>query len=122
MRRIPFSRRRGLLLACALVVTPAGAFAAQVAQAASPMQACLDGRFDKWVKARVDLVLNEDPKAGDVDDAAVARWTSANLTACQAQAGGGEPDVEEQFAKRMSHWREHIYNAVQRMRELVKPD
>jgi hypothetical protein len=114
---------RCIVFACALpVATPAPAPAAQIAQAGNAFQTCLDGQFDRWVKARVNLVLNEDPRAGDVDDASVAKWTVEAANACRAQAGGGDAQVEERFAKRMAQWREHIYNGVQRMRELVRPD
>ena len=115
---------RWIVLACALPVAAWSepAPAAQIAQAASAFQTCLDGQFDRWVKARVNLVLNDDPSAGDVDDASVAKWTVETATACRAQAGGGDAQIAERFAKRMAQWREHIYNGVQRMRELVKPD
>ena len=118
------SRVRAVMFAGAALVTatPEPAPAAQIAQAASAFQTCLDGQFDKWVKARVNLVLNEDATAGDIDDASVAKWTVETATACRAQAGGGDAKVAERFAKRMAQWREHIYNGVQRMRELVKPD
>ena len=115
---------RQLLPAVVVVaaVTPAGVLAAQVAQTPSRLQTCLDSSFDMWLKSRVNLVLNEDPKAGDIDDPAVGKWTVDTVAACRAQAGSSDAAVEETFAKQMGQWREHIYNAVQRMRELVKPD
>ena len=124
MRHTSLRPWRCIVLACALPVAawPEPAPAAQIAQAASAFQTCLDGQFDKWVKARVNLVLNDDPSAGDVDDASVAKWTVQTATACRAQAGDGDAQVAERFAKRMAQWREHIYNGVQRMRELVRPD
>jgi hypothetical protein len=124
MRHTSLRAWRCIVLASALLVAamPGPAPAAQIAQAASAFQTCLDGQFDRWVKARVNLVLNEDPSAGDVDDASVAKWTVEAATACRAKAGGSDAKVEERFAKRMGQWREHIYNGVQRMRELVRPD
>jgi hypothetical protein len=124
MRRSSLGRLRSLAFACAaLLTTTAGpAPAAQVAQTATAFQVCLDSRFEKWLKARVDLVLNDDPVAADIDDAAVAKWTVEAVNGCRAQAGGGEAQNEERFAKRLARWREHIYNEVQRMRELVRPD
>ena len=119
------SRARAVMFAGAALVTatPEPAPAAQIAQVASAFQVCLDDQFEKWVKARVHLVLNEDPSAGDVDDASVAKWTVEAANACRAQVGGGgDAQTEERFAKRMAQWREHIYNGVQRMREVVRPD
>ncbi len=72
--------------------------------------------------ARSELVVNEDPKAGDIDDASVARWTVETVGTCRAQAGGGDQDVEARFTKRVAQWRQHIYDRVQSIRELVRPD
>ena len=118
------SRLRAVMFAGAalLTATPNAAPAAQVAQTASAFQVCLDGQYEKWLKARVNLVLNEHPAAGDIDDASVAKWTLEAVNACRSQAAGGDAQTEERFVKRMAQWREHIYNAAQRMRELVKPD
>ena len=37
-----------------------------------------------------ELIVNEQPKAGGIDDASVAKWAADTLTACRVQAGGGD--------------------------------
>jgi hypothetical protein len=124
MKRVSFGCLCGTLLGCAVVlaVMAASANAASIAERAGPLQACLEGRFEKWVNSRSELVVNEDPKAGDIDDAAVARWALETVGACRAQAGGGDRDVEARFTKRVAQWRQHVYDRVQSIRELVRPD
>jgi hypothetical protein len=117
-------RRRGALLGCA-VVAAAIAGHAQVAsiwERAGPFQACLEGSFEKWVHARAELVANEDPDAGNIDDAAVAQWTNGTLDTCRAQAGDGDQESEARFIKHMARWREHIYDLVQSIRQRAGPD
>jgi len=121
MKRVSFGCLRGTLLGCAAALA-ASANAASIAERAGPFQACLEGRFEKWVNGRSELVVNEDPKAGDVDDAAVARWALETVGSCRAQAGGGDQDAEARFTKRVAHWRQHIYDRVQNIRELARPD
>ena len=124
MRRRYLGRAHSIACACAvpLMATPATAPAAQVTPTASAFQACLDDHVEQWLKARVNLVLNEDPAAGDIGDASVAKWTVETINSCRGLAGGSDAQIEQQFVKRMTQWREQIYNAAQRMRELVKPD
>ncbi len=124
MMRVYFRRPRGAFLTCAalFVAMAVSASAASISERAGPFQACLDGRFEKWVDARAALVVNEDPKAGDIDDAAVAKWAVAVLEACRAQAGGGDQALEERFTKHVAHWRQHIYDRVQSIRERTRPD
>ena len=124
MKRVSFGCLRGTLLGCVVVlaVMAASANAASVAERAGPLQVCLESRFEAWVNGRAELVVNEDPKAGDIDDAAVAKWTVETVGACQAQAGVGERDAEARFTKRVAQWRQHVYDRVQSIRELVRPD
>jgi hypothetical protein len=124
--RAPDWPRQGILLALlfglAFVVSPARA--ASIWERAGPFQACLEGRFEKWVQARAELVLNEDTQAGNIDDAAVARWTTEAIGACRAQAGtgGGDAASEARFANHMAQWRVHIYDLVQSIRQRSRPD
>ena len=124
MRRIKLGCLRGALLGCAAIwaAMSVSAKAASISERAVPFQACLEGRFETWVNGRAELVVNEDPKAGDVDDAAVAAWTLATVGACRAQAGGGDKDAETRFTKRVAQWRQHIYDRAQSIRELARPD
>jgi len=124
MKRVCFGRLRGTLLGCAavLAVMAASANAASISERAGPFQVCLESRFEAWVNSRSELVVNEDPKAGDIDDAAVARWTVETVGTCRAQAGGGDRDVEARFTKRVAQWRQHVYDRVQSIRELIRPD
>ena len=69
-----------------------------------------------------ELIVNEEPKAGDIDDASVAKWAADTLTACRVQAGGGDEASEARFTKHMAQWRQHIYDRVQSIRERIRPD
>jgi hypothetical protein len=114
--------RRGILGAVAiLVLFAAHVHAASIWERAGPFQACLEGRYEKWVQARAELVANEDPQAGAIDDAAVAQWTAQTIDACREQAGGGE-ESEARFAKHMARWRAHIYDLAQSIRQRAGPD
>ena len=121
MKRMSLGRLRGALLGSAAVLA-ASANASSIAERAGPFQACLEGRFEAWVKGRAELVVNEDPKAGDVDDAAVGKWMVETVGVCRAQAGGGDKDAEARFTKRVAQWRQHIYDRAQSIRELARPD
>src|SRR3990172_127949 len=107
-----------ILLLCALD----GAGPASIWERAGPFQACLEQSFDKWLLARAELVLNEDPQAGDIDDVAVARWTVQTVDACRARAGGGDEESVARFAKHVARWREHIYDLVQSIQQRTRPD
>ena len=116
-------RCHGAVAACIILLAAAfQAHAAPIWVSASPFQACLEGQFDKWVQARAELVLNEDPQAGAIDDRAVAEWAAGILQSCSAQAGGGDAATEARFTKHMARWREHIYDLVQRIRQRAGPD
>ena len=124
MMRVLSRRRRGVLLTCAVFLTAmaGSATGAQIWERAGPFQACLEGRFETWLNARVELIVNEEPKAGNIDDASVAKWAADTLTACRVQAGGGDEASEARFTKHMAQWRQHIYERVQSIRERIRPD
>jgi hypothetical protein len=124
MMRILSRRRRGVLLACAvfLTVMSGSVTAAQIGERAGPFQACLEGRFETWLNTRVEIIVNEEPKAGDIDDASVAKWAAETLVACRVQASGGDEASEARFTKHVAQWRQHIYDRVQSIRERVRPD
>jgi hypothetical protein len=113
----------GVVAALAIVVScAAGAHAASIWERAGPFQACLEQRFEKWVQARAELVVNDDPGAGAIDDAAVAQWAAQSIDACRTQAGGGDEESEARFAKHVARWRVHIYDLAQSIRQRAGPD
>ncbi|MBX9588861.1 MAG: hypothetical protein K2X43_06130 [Hyphomonadaceae bacterium] len=124
MMRVVCRRPRSVLFTCAALFTAmvASVSAASIFERATPFQACLDGRLETWVNARAALVVNEDPAAGDIDDAAVARWAIEALEACRTQAGGADEASQARFTKHVAHWRQHIYDRVQAIRERTRPD
>jgi hypothetical protein len=85
-------------------------------------EACLNGQAKQWIDARAELVLNEDPAASAIDDAAVAAWTARTLEGCKAKAGRSDQESERLFARYMAHWREHIDAAVTEVRKRSRPD
>ncbi|MBO0766065.1 MAG: hypothetical protein J2P50_15960 [Hyphomicrobiaceae bacterium] len=85
-------------------------------------QACLDAKAKAWIDAKVELVVNDDPNMGAIDDAAVAEWATRALRECGAKASGGDPASEQQFMKYMAHWRDHIYKAADEIRRRGRPD
>ncbi len=86
------------------------------------LQACLDTEAQGWIDTRAALVVNDDPAAGDIDDAAVAAWATHALKGCAAKAGGADAASEQRFMKYMAHWREHIYRAADEVRTRARPD
>jgi hypothetical protein len=85
-------------------------------------QACLDAQVKQWVAARVELVVNEDPAASNIDDRAVAAWTAQALETCTAKAGRGDRASEQLFARYMARWREHIDAAATEVRRRSRAD
>jgi hypothetical protein len=75
-------------------------------------EACLEASLEKWLQAQAALVVNEDPAAGRLDDAVVAKWTVDILSLCRMQAGTGNPDSESRFTGHMVRWRHHIFDAA----------
>jgi len=117
--------RRGIAVAVAvaiLVLSAAGVSAASIWERAGPFQACLEQRFERWVQARAELVVNEDPQAGEIDDAAVGQWMTETIGACRARAAGGDEESEARFAKHVARWRSHIYDVVQSIKQRAGPD
>lgn len=102
-----------LVLSVVLLAVAGPVIASPIWERAGPFQACLEAQFKEWVDRRAELVVNDDPAASQVDDAAVAKWTVATLEACRSRVGGGDADSESRFAKHMASWREHIYNLAQ---------
>jgi hypothetical protein len=90
--------------------------------AAGALEACLNGQAKQWIDARAELVLNDNPAAGAIDDAAVAAWTARAIEGCKAKAGRGDQDAERLFVRYMAHWREHIDAAVAEVRRRSPPD
>jgi hypothetical protein len=85
-------------------------------------QACLDAKAKAWIDAKVELVVNDDPDMGAIDDTGVAEWAARALKECGAKAPGGDPASELQFMKYMAHWRDHIYAAADEIRHRGRPD
>ena len=80
-------------------------------------EACLEHSLNGWLGAQAELVVNEDPAAGRLDDAGVARWTVDTLASCQARAGPADADSEDRFTKHMARWRHHIYDVASSIRQ-----
>jgi hypothetical protein len=72
--------------------------------------------------AKVELVVNDDPAAGEMDDASVASWAADALKSCATKAGGGDGASEQLFMRYMAHWREHIFKAADEIRRRGRPD
>jgi hypothetical protein len=85
-------------------------------------QACLDAKAKSWLDAKVELVVNDDPDMGAIDDPAVAEWATQALKECAAKAPGPDAASEQQFMRYMAHWRDHIYKAAEEIRRRGRPD
>jgi hypothetical protein len=85
-------------------------------------QACLDGKANAWIDAKVELVVNEAPEMGAIDDNAVAQWATQAIKECGDKTAAGDPASELQFMKYMAHWRDHIYAAATEIRRRSRPD
>jgi len=112
----------GALLGVAVAGSEKGHAAGIGWETTGAFQSCLEGRAKSWIDARVELVVNNDPAAGDVNDAAVASWTLRALDACKAQTGRSDPASEQRFVRYMAHWREHIDTAAEAIRRRLRPD
>jgi hypothetical protein len=111
------------------VAVGVGVAGLQIAQAApiawerdGPLQSCLEGRLQSWVRAKAELVLNENPAASDIDDFAVAMWTAQTLENCEAQVGRSDFSAVVRFSTHMAHWRVHIHDVVEDVRRRNRPD
>jgi hypothetical protein len=80
-------------------------------------EACLENGLEKWLQAQAALVVDEDPAAARIDDAAVARWTIDLLAECRARTGSANPKSEDRFMGHMARWRNHIYDLASSIRQ-----
>lgn len=85
-------------------------------------QTCLDAQTKGWLDAKVELVVNDDPRASEMDDASVAGWATDALKGCATKAGGADAAAEQQFMRYMAHWRDHIFKAADEIRRRGRPD
>jgi len=85
-------------------------------------ETCLESSLDKWLAARAELEVNEDPAAAQLDNAAVATWTLETLAQCRARGGTAEAASEDRFAKYMAQWRQHIYDLAADIRKKNNSD
>ena len=77
-------------LAATVQVSSAGAAGITWAKKGE-FETCLESSLDKWLAARAELEVNEDPAAAQLDDAAVATWTLGDARAmprARGTAGG----------------------------------
>ena len=87
----------------------------------NPFQGCLAAELDRWLQVQVNVLTNDDPADWHVDDRAVAKWTVDVLAACKTKAGGDEA-TEKRFTAYMAHWREHVQDLVDNLRQGDKSD
>ena len=85
-------------------------------------ETCLESSLDKWLAARAELEVNEDPAAAQLDNAAVATWTLETLAQCRARGGTAEASSEDRFTKYMAQWRQHIYDLAADIRKKNNSD
>jgi hypothetical protein len=86
-------------------------------------ESCLDAEAKSWLQAKVELVVNEDPAASEMNDTAVATWATEALKGCAAKAGSAADAASEQlFMRYMAHWRDHIFQAADEIRRRGRPD
>jgi len=84
-------------------------------------QACLEYKAVAWIGAKVELVVNDDPDMGAINDHAVAVWATQAVKECTAKSPA-DPASELRFMKYMAHWRDHIYKAAEEVRRKSRPD
>ena len=90
---------------------------------AGRLPACLDAKAKAWIGAKVELVVNDDPDMGAIDDAAVARVGDAGAEgAARPRRAAADAASELQFMRYMAHWRDHIYTAAEEIRRRGRPD
>ena len=116
----------GVLLWITVWIVPGTIDPAQAAGIAwekqGAFQTCLDGKARAWIGAKVELVVNEDPDMGAIDDAAVAQWATQAIKECGDKSAGADAASELQFMRYMAHWRDHIYTAANEIRRRARPD
>jgi hypothetical protein len=116
----------GVLLWITACIVPGAAASAQASgigwEKQGTFQACLDGRAKAWIAAKVELVVNEDPDMGAINDASVAQWAAQAIKECGDKGAGADAASELQFMKYMSRWRDHIDVAANEIRRRSRPD
>ena len=108
-----------VLLACSGGLASGGARAATVnwGRQVGAFEACLDAGLDKWLQVQAALLVDENPAAAKLDDAAVAKWTVDILAECRARAGSADAKSEDRFTTHMARWRNHIYDLASSIRQ-----
>ena len=122
-------RRLGRTTVCAGLLAP-GLLALNVVPpggdaAAAPIvwaqkgafETCLEGTLDAWLKVQAELLVNEDPAAGKLDDQAVAGWAAQALAQCKTGAGAEPSESTDRFIKYVARWRQHIYDLAAGIRQ-----
>jgi hypothetical protein len=113
----------GLLAWAAAAFNGGAALASGIAwEKQGAFQTCLDAEARTWLQAKVELVVNEDPAASEIDDTSVATWATGALRGCATKAGGADAASERQFMRYMAHWRDHIFKAADELRHKARPD
>jgi hypothetical protein len=109
----------GVLLSAAIATCGASAdigFARK-----GPFEGCLESAYDNWVKTQAEHMVNGDPRAQSVNDAAVAAWTVAVLNDCRKK-GTAEAGSVDHFGRYMSRWREHVFDLASSIRKQGQSD
>jgi hypothetical protein len=112
----------GLCLAAAIVAALPAAGAPIATESSGAFGLCLEARADQWIAATSERLVMEDPAASRLNDAAVAAWAVASIETCRKAAGAGDAATEERFVKHMAHWREHIDQAAQLIKQRGNAD
>ena len=110
-----------VLLAATVQASSAGAAGITWAKKGE-FETCLESSLDKWLAARAELEVNEDPAAAQLDNAAVATWTLQTMAQCRSRGGKAEAASEERFTKYMAQWRRHIYDLASDIRKRGETD
>ena len=110
-----------VLLAATMQASSAGAAGITWAKKGE-FETCLESSLDKWLAARAELEVNEDPAAAQLDNAAVATWTLETLAQCRTRGGTAEASSEDRFTKYMAQWRQHIYDLAADIRKKNNSD
>ena len=110
-----------VLLAATMQASSAGAAGITWAKKGE-FETCLESSLDKWLAARAELEVNEDPAAAQLDNATVATWTLETLAQCRARGGTAESTSEDRFTKYMAQWRQHIYDLAADIRKKNNSD
>ena len=111
-----------VLLAAAVQASSAASAAGITWTKKGEFETCLESSLDKWLAARAELEVNEDPAAAQLDNATVATWTLETLAQCRARGGTAEASSEDRFTKYMAQWRQHIYDLAADIRKKNNSD